>query len=51
MYTYCWNLMETVAMQAMELYRLLGIQRVIVYKTSCSATMDTVLDYYSRKVR
>ncbi|XP_030208835.1 uncharacterized protein LOC115541288 [Gadus morhua] len=35
--------------QAMELYRLLGIQRVIVYKTSCSATMDTVLDYYSRK--
>ncbi|CAL8318468.1 unnamed protein product [Lota lota] len=33
--------------QAMELYQLLGIQRAIIYKTSCSATMETVLQYYS----
>ncbi|CAL8242548.1 unnamed protein product [Merluccius merluccius] len=36
--------------QAMELYRLLGIQRAIIYKTSCSAAMETVLQYYTSKV-
>ncbi|XP_030197662.1 uncharacterized protein LOC115532199 [Gadus morhua] len=36
--------------QAMELYQLLGIQKAFLYKTSCSATMETVLQYYSGKV-
>ena len=33
--------------QAMELYQLLGIQKAFIYKTSCSATMETVLEYYA----
>ncbi|XP_078138369.1 uncharacterized protein LOC139924828 [Centroberyx gerrardi] len=36
--------------QAMELYRLLGAQRVIVYKSSCSPAMEEVLRYYSNQV-
>ncbi|KAJ3612649.1 hypothetical protein NHX12_020915 [Muraenolepis orangiensis] len=36
--------------QAMELYQLLGIQKAIIYKTSCSAIMETVLQYYSSNV-
>lgn len=36
--------------QAMELYQLLGIQKAIIYKTSCSAIMETVLQYYSSEV-
>ncbi|XP_076006769.1 uncharacterized protein LOC143001194 [Genypterus blacodes] len=36
--------------QAMELYRLLGAQQVILYKISCSPTMERVLHYYSNQV-
>uniref|UniRef100_A0A668AER6 Glycosyltransferase family 92 protein n=1 Tax=Myripristis murdjan TaxID=586833 RepID=A0A668AER6_9TELE len=36
--------------QAVELYRLLGAQRVIVYKNSCSPAMEEVLRYYSSQV-
>ncbi|XP_013926501.1 PREDICTED: UPF0392 protein F13G3.3-like [Thamnophis sirtalis] len=32
--------------QSMELYRLLGAQRVTIYKNSCSPLMEKVLDYY-----
>ncbi|XP_034272489.1 uncharacterized protein LOC117665086 [Pantherophis guttatus] len=32
--------------QSMELYRLLGVQRVMIYKNSCSPLMDKVLNYY-----
>ena len=34
----------------MELYQLLGIQKAFIYKTSCSATMERVLQYYSGNV-
>lgn len=32
--------------QSIELYRLLGAQRVTIYKNSCTPLMDKVLDYY-----
>uniref|UniRef100_A0A670YDB2 Glycosyltransferase family 92 protein n=1 Tax=Pseudonaja textilis TaxID=8673 RepID=A0A670YDB2_PSETE len=32
--------------QSMELYRLLGVQKVTIYKNSCSPLMEKVLDYY-----
>ncbi|XP_058015370.1 uncharacterized protein LOC131186117 [Ahaetulla prasina] len=32
--------------QSMELYRLLGVQRVTIYKNSCSSLMEKVLEYY-----
>ncbi|MBN3299465.1 YSNK protein, partial [Amia calva] len=32
--------------QAMEMYRLLGAQKVLVYKSSCSPQLQSVLDYY-----
>ncbi|XP_076146608.1 uncharacterized protein LOC143131094 [Alosa pseudoharengus] len=32
--------------QAMEIYRLLGAQKVVVYKSSCSPDMEEVLCYY-----
>lgn len=35
--------------QSMELYRLLGVQKVTIYKNSCSPLMDKVLDYYISK--
>ncbi|XP_070614795.1 uncharacterized protein [Erythrolamprus reginae] len=32
--------------QSMELYRLLGVQKVTIYKNSCSSLMEKVLNYY-----
>ncbi|KAG7261725.1 hypothetical protein CRUP_036502 [Coryphaenoides rupestris] len=32
--------------QSMEMLRLLGVSRVVVYKTSCSADTQKLLDYY-----
>ncbi|XP_075435119.1 glycosyltransferase family 92 protein F13G3.3-like isoform X1 [Ascaphus truei] len=32
--------------QAIEMYRLLGARRVVIYKNSCSVAMGKVLDYY-----
>ncbi|XP_068104127.1 glycosyltransferase family 92 protein F59C6.8-like [Hyperolius riggenbachi] len=32
--------------QAMEMYRLLGAQKVVIYKNSCSQPIGQVLDYY-----
>nr|XP_015196463.1 PREDICTED: uncharacterized protein LOC107076646 [Lepisosteus oculatus] len=33
--------------QAMEMYRILGAQKVAIYKSQCSPAMETVLDYYT----
>ncbi|XP_036392991.1 uncharacterized protein si:zfos-464b6.2 [Megalops cyprinoides] len=38
------NVLQVV--QAMEMFRLLGVDRVALYKTSCSSEMQKVLDYY-----
>ncbi|KAM4019464.1 glycosyltransferase family 92 protein F13G3.3-like [Anomaloglossus baeobatrachus] len=35
--------------QAIEMYRLLGAQKVVVYKTGCSKAIGQVLDYYVSK--
>ncbi|XP_042334652.1 beta-1,4-galactosyltransferase galt-1-like [Sceloporus undulatus] len=32
--------------QSMEMYKLLGMQKVVVYKNSCSQLMERVLDFY-----
>lgn len=32
--------------EAMEMFKLLGVQRVAIYKTSCDSTTQKVLDYY-----
>ncbi|KAG1938683.1 glycosyltransferase family 92 protein [Pimephales promelas] len=32
--------------QAMEMFRLLGAQRVVIYKTNCDSDIQKVLDYY-----
>ncbi|XP_060733426.1 beta-1,4-galactosyltransferase galt-1-like isoform X1 [Tachysurus vachellii] len=32
--------------QAMEMYRILGVQKVAIYKTNCSNVTQKVLDYY-----
>ncbi|XP_026988877.2 uncharacterized protein LOC113634363 isoform X2 [Tachysurus fulvidraco] len=32
--------------QAMEMYRILGVQKVAIYKTNCSKDTQKVLDYY-----
>lgn len=32
--------------QSMEMYKLLGIQKVVIYKTSCSPLMEKVLEFY-----
>ncbi|MEE6505018.1 hypothetical protein FKM82_005419 [Ascaphus truei] len=32
--------------QSMEMYKLLGAQRVTIYKNSCSEQMETILKYY-----
>nr|XP_015222071.1 PREDICTED: uncharacterized protein LOC107079820 [Lepisosteus oculatus] len=39
------NVLQVV--QAVEMYRILGAHRVIFYKSSCSALMQSVLDYYT----
>ncbi|KAI1893365.1 hypothetical protein AGOR_G00122980 [Albula goreensis] len=41
------NLLQVV--QAMEMYRLLGVQRVVVYKINCGPDVQKVLDYYEKK--
>lgn len=32
--------------QSMEMYKLLGVQKVVIYKTSCSPSMEKVLEFY-----
>ncbi|XP_015271361.1 PREDICTED: uncharacterized protein LOC107114405 [Gekko japonicus] len=32
--------------QSMEMYKILGVGRVVIYKNSCSPLMQKVLDYY-----
>lgn len=32
--------------QSMEMYKLLGVQRVVIYKNSCSQLMEKVLEFY-----
>ncbi|OCT66997.1 beta-1,4-galactosyltransferase galt-1 isoform X2 [Xenopus laevis] len=32
--------------QAMEMYRILGAQRVVIYKNSCSPTIERAIEYY-----
>lgn len=32
--------------QTLEVYKILGIQKVMIYKTNCSQTLDKVLSYY-----
>ncbi|XP_060106596.1 uncharacterized protein LOC132580005 [Heteronotia binoei] len=32
--------------QSMEMYKILGVGRVMIYKNSCSPLMEKVLDYY-----
>ncbi|XP_060106697.1 beta-1,4-galactosyltransferase galt-1-like [Heteronotia binoei] len=32
--------------QSMEMYKILGVGRVVIYKNSCSPLMEKVLDYY-----
>lgn len=34
--------------QFMEMFRLLGAQRVVIYKTNCDSETQKVLDYYER---
>lgn len=34
--------------QAMEMYRILGAQKVVLYKTHCSRLLKTVIDYYEK---
>ncbi|XP_008424927.1 uncharacterized protein LOC103475237 isoform X1 [Poecilia reticulata] len=35
--------------QSLEMLQLLGVSRVVVYKTNCSADVQRVLDHYSEK--
>ncbi|KAI5629623.1 hypothetical protein C0J50_2278 [Silurus asotus] len=35
--------------QAMEMYRMLGVQKVVIYKTNCNKDIQKVLDYYTRQ--
>ncbi|XP_027855133.1 beta-1,4-galactosyltransferase galt-1-like isoform X1 [Xiphophorus couchianus] len=35
--------------QSLEMFRLLGVSKVFVYKTSCSSKTQSVLNYYTRK--
>ncbi|XP_048368031.1 uncharacterized protein LOC125441469 [Sphaerodactylus townsendi] len=32
--------------QSMEMYKILGVDRVVIYKNSCSPLMEKVLDFY-----
>ncbi|KAK3570067.1 hypothetical protein QTP86_010248 [Hemibagrus guttatus] len=43
MYDYV-NVLELV--QAMEMFKILGVQKVAIYKTSCNPVTQKVLDYY-----
>ncbi|XP_048099734.1 uncharacterized protein LOC125294781 [Alosa alosa] len=35
--------------QTMEVYKLIGVQRVVIYNTSCGPDVEKVLRYYSRE--
>ncbi|XP_053551365.1 beta-1,4-galactosyltransferase galt-1 isoform X2 [Bombina bombina] len=35
--------------QAIEMYKLLGVQKVVIYKNGCSVPMERVLDYYIKE--
>uniref|UniRef100_A0A672JF64 Glycosyltransferase family 92 protein n=1 Tax=Salarias fasciatus TaxID=181472 RepID=A0A672JF64_SALFA len=35
--------------QTLEMYRLLGVDRVVIYKTSCGRNLDRVLQIYSQE--
>ncbi|XP_046719907.1 beta-1,4-galactosyltransferase galt-1-like isoform X2 [Silurus meridionalis] len=42
-----WNVLMLV--QAMEMYKILGAQKVAIYKTNCDKDIQKVLDYYVRQ--
>ncbi|XP_036440728.1 uncharacterized protein LOC118817861 isoform X2 [Colossoma macropomum] len=46
MYDY-WNVLGLV--QTMEMFKLLGVQKVAIYKTSCYPDTQKVLDYYVKQ--
>ncbi|KAM4589122.1 uncharacterized protein V3H82_003283 isoform 1-T1 [Fundulus diaphanus] len=46
MYNYT-NILQLV--QSLEMLQFLGVNRVVVYKTNCSADAQRILDYYSGK--
>ncbi|KAL0168660.1 hypothetical protein M9458_036882 [Cirrhinus mrigala] len=35
--------------QSMEMFRLLGAQRVVIYKTNCNSDTQKILDYYEKR--
>ncbi|XP_069468242.1 uncharacterized protein [Ambystoma mexicanum] len=35
------------AVQSIEMYKLLGAQKVVIYKNNCSAALEKILQYYS----
>ncbi|XP_041851069.1 uncharacterized protein LOC121646233 [Melanotaenia boesemani] len=35
--------------QSLEMFQLLGVNKVVVYKTNCSAETQLILDYYTHK--
>lgn len=35
--------------QAMEMFKILGVQKVAIYKTSCTPELQRVMDYYFRQ--
>ncbi|XP_078502245.1 uncharacterized protein LOC144756358 [Lissotriton helveticus] len=39
------NILQVV--QSIEMYKLLGAQKVMIYRTNCSGTLDQMLRYYS----
>ncbi|KAK3547895.1 hypothetical protein QTP70_000354 [Hemibagrus guttatus] len=41
------NVLELV--QAMEMFKILGVQKVAIYKTSCNPVTQKILDYYVRQ--
>ncbi|XP_053355963.1 uncharacterized protein LOC128527554 [Clarias gariepinus] len=41
------NVLELV--QAMEMFKILGVQKVAIYKTSCDSNVQKVLDYYVKQ--
>ncbi|KAB5575124.1 hypothetical protein PHYPO_G00217210 [Pangasianodon hypophthalmus] len=41
------NVLELV--QAMEMFKILGVQKVAIYKTNCTSDTQKVLDYYVRQ--
>ncbi|KAM4743293.1 glycosyltransferase family 92 protein F13G3.3-like isoform 2-T2 [Anableps anableps] len=41
------NILQLV--QSLEMYRLLGVSKVVVYKTNCSTETQRILNYYTKK--